>query len=150
MAKKFTPAAIDTAAIAFFKKHGDILARVSLFIIFFWFGVLKLMDLSPANELVRALLHVTMPQIPFTGFIIFLGLLEMVIGMFFLIKKTERAAIIMLAFHMIATFMPLAYLPQLAWQMPFVPTLEGQYIIKNLAIIALAMGILAHLRTERE
>jgi hypothetical protein len=34
--------------------------------------------------------------------------------------------------------------PELTWQQPFIPTLEGQYIIKNLVIIALAFGVAAH------
>jgi len=41
--------------------------------------------------------------------------------------------------------MPLILLPQVTWSGILVPTLEGQYIIKNLAIIAAAIGIAAHL-----
>jgi uncharacterized membrane protein YkgB len=38
---------------------------------------------------------------------------------------------------------PLIIVANVAWIHPLVPTLEGQYIIKDLAIIALAVGIVA-------
>jgi hypothetical protein len=46
--------------------------------------------------------------------------------------------------------LPLFFLPEVSWQSAFVPTLTGQYIIKNVVIIALAMGIAAHLHPLRE
>jgi hypothetical protein len=51
----------------------------------------------------------------------------------------------LLFIHMIMTFLPLIFLPSTTWSGFLVPTLEGQYIIKNLVIIAAAMGIAAHL-----
>ncbi len=57
----------------------------------------------------------------------------------------ERLVIPLLALHMITTFMPLFLLPSITWAGFFVPTLEGQYIIKNLVIIAAAIGIAAQL-----
>jgi hypothetical protein len=65
----------------------------------------------------------------------------MLIGLFFIIPRLERAAIMLLVPHMVTTVLPLFFLPSLTWVAPFTPTLEGQYIIKNLALIALAMGI---------
>jgi uncharacterized membrane protein YkgB len=47
---------------------------------------------------------------------------------------------------MIIVALPLFLLPQITWHKFLVPTLEGQYIIKNLAIISLALVIGAHLR----
>jgi uncharacterized membrane protein YkgB len=46
---------------------------------------------------------------------------------------------------MFIVFSPLVILPNETWQKTLVPTLEGQYIIKNLVIIALALVIGAHL-----
>ena len=51
-----------------------------------------------------------------------------------------------LLLHMIMTFMPLFMLPEVTWSAFLVPTLEGQYIIKNLVIISGAIGIAAHLQ----
>ncbi|MCC7436506.1 hypothetical protein IT402_01365, partial [Candidatus Nomurabacteria bacterium] len=56
-----------------------------------------------------------------------------------------RVVFPLLLFHMVTTFLPLIFLPSIVWQSAFVPTLEGQYIIKNLVIIATAIGIVSHL-----
>lgn len=120
-------------------------ARVALFVVFFWFGILKIIGTSPANPLVSNLLETTMPFMTWEVFIILFSIYEMLIGITFIIPRLERLAIALLIPHMIMTSLPLFMLPEIAWQGFFTPTLEGQYIIKNLAIIALAMGIAAHL-----
>jgi uncharacterized membrane protein YkgB len=75
----------------------------------------------------------------------FFGLFEMLIGITFIIPRLERFAILLLIIHMFIVFSPLVILPNETWQKTLVPTLEGQYIIKNLVIIALALVIGAHL-----
>lgn len=125
------------------------LARVAIFVVFFWFGLLKLFGQSPANGLVQQLLEHTLPFINFQQFIVFFGILEMVIGVVFLIPRLERVAIVLLIPHMFTTFLPLVLLPGVTWQAPFVPTLEGQYIIKNLIIIALSISIVVHRHNAR-
>jgi uncharacterized membrane protein YkgB len=122
-------------------------ARIALFIVFFLFGILKLFFLSPANPLVSGLLERTLPFITFHTFIILFGIYEMIIGIIFLIPGRERLALWLLIPHMFTTFLPLILLPSVTWQQPFVPTLEGQYIIKNLVIIALAMSLATHARS---
>ena len=121
------------------------LARIGLFVIFFWFGLLKVIGLSPATALVQDLFVNTIPFMPFPTFLILFGLFEMLIGVLFLISGLERLAIPLLFIHMITTLMPLVLIPQETWSAMFVPTLEGQYIIKNLALIATAVGIASHL-----
>ena len=120
-----------------------LLAHVALFIVFFWFGALKLTGMSPANELVNALL-VKIPIMnlwPFESFIIVLGLVEMLIGVLFLFPKTTKLAIVILIPHMITTMLPLIFVQEMVWQAPMVPTLAGQYIIKNIVIVALALSV---------
>lgn len=135
----------DQSAIDFLKKITFPLARISLFIVFFWFGFLKIIDTSPANPLVEELLNKTLPFIDFSQFIVLFGILEMIIGITFLIPKTERLTIALLVPHMVTTFLPLIFLPNITWKSFLVPTLEGQYIIKNLVIIALAISLASHL-----
>ncbi|MEX1112278.1 MAG: hypothetical protein WEC84_02340 [Candidatus Andersenbacteria bacterium] len=124
----------------------SVFARIALFIVFFWFGILKVVTESPANPLVDSLLQRTLPFFTFKEFIFWFGLFEVVIGITFLVPKAERLALILLAVHMLTTFGPVVLLPEMVWTAPFVPTLEGQYIVKNLIIIALAIGIAANLR----
>ncbi|MER3407253.1 MAG: hypothetical protein C4278_02485 [Patescibacteria group bacterium] len=136
---------IDEKIIRFLNKIWQPFSRLSLFIVFFYFGFLKVLGFSPANPLVESLLNKTLPFISFDKFIILFGLFEMLIGLLFIIPKLERVVIFLLMIHMITTFLPLVLLPQLTWQKFLVPTLEGQYIIKNLVIISLAIVIGAHL-----
>jgi uncharacterized membrane protein YphA (DoxX/SURF4 family) len=119
------------------------LARIALFVVYFWFGILKIFDLSPASPLVQQLFEATMPFMPFPTFLILFGIFECIIAILFLMPRTTRAAVILLAIHMITTIMPLFMVPDATWTQMFVPTLEGQYIIKNILIISAAITILA-------
>ena len=123
-----------------------VFAHFALFVVFVWFGSLKFFDLSPANPLVEALLNRTLPSISFHSFIMFLGAWEVLIGVLFIIPKMEKVALILLIPHMVVTIMPLFLLPEIAWQGFLVPTLEGQYIIKNIVIIGLAASMFADLK----
>ncbi len=135
----------DYVVLAFIKKYHLIFARVAIFIVYFWFGILKLVGSSPANPLVEDLLKRTLPFITFDQFIILLALFEILIGILFLIPKVERVVAALLAVHMFTTFMPLVLLPSVTWQGFLVPTLEGQYIIKNVLIIALSLVVVAQI-----
>lgn len=139
----------DRALIRFFRKISMPLARIGLFIVFFWFGALKVVGMSPASPLVQALFERTIHFMSFPSFLIAFGLFECLIGVLFLIKGMERVVIPLLLFHMVTTFLPLFLLPQATWSATMVPTLEGQYIIKNVLLIAVAVGIAAHLRPMR-
>jgi len=121
-------------------------ARFGLFVVFFWFGILKVLGVSPASPLVQSLFERTIGFMSFETFIVLFGLFECLIGILFVIRGMERVVIPMLFLHMITTFMPLFLLPEVTWSSFMVPTLEGQYIIKNLVIIATAIGIAAHLQ----
>lgn len=136
---------IDHRLIHFFRKISVPVARIALFVVFFWFGILKVIGLSPAGALVHSLFDQTIPFINFNVFYILFALFECLIGILFLIRGAERVVFPLLIFHMITTALPLILLPNETWQMAFVPTLEGQYIIKNLVIVAAAIGIVAHL-----
>lgn len=134
----------DTWFIHFVRRISIPFARFALFVVFFWFGILKLIGSSPANPMVADLLHVTMPFMTWETFIFFFALYEMLIGLSFLAPKFERLAIALLIPHMIMTSMPLFLLPAMTWQSFLTPTMEGQYIVKNLVIIAVALGLAAH------
>lgn len=135
---------LDTKIIMAFKKIDIPFARLALFIVFFWFGFLKMIDASPANPLVAELLERTLPFITFQQFIILFGLFEMLIGILFLIPRAVRIVMPLLGLHMLTTLAPLVLLPTVAWHAPLVPTMEGQYIIKNVVLIALACVVAAN------
>ncbi len=137
--------ALDRGFIHFFRKISVPLARFGLFVIFFWFGMLKVLGMSPATPLVEQLFKETIPFMTFASFNIMFGAFEALIGVMFLKRGLERIVIPLLFVHMITTFMPLFLLPSVTWSGFLVPTMEGQYIIKNLVIIAAAVTIAAHL-----
>lgn len=136
----------DSTLICLFQRISTPLARLSLFVVFFWFGILKTVAESPANPLVSNLLQKTLPFIGFETFIILFGVFEMIIGVVFLIPKLERLALPLLLIHMGTTALPLIFLTSQTWQSFLIPTLEGQYIVKNLVIIALAISLSAQLK----
>ncbi len=145
MSKENSLINIDIKIINFFRRVSMPIARFGLFVVFFWFGFLKVIGLSPATQLVQSLFEQTIPWMHFSTFIVLFGLFECLIGILFAIRGCERIVIPLLFLHMIMTFMPLFLLSQETWSGFLVPTLEGQYIIKNLVIIATAISIAAHL-----
>ncbi len=141
---------METGIINFFHRISIPFARFSLFVIFFWFGILKVIGLSPASPLVQNLFEQTISFMSFSTFIILFGLFECLIGILFIIRGFERIASSLLLLHMITTFLPLFILPNVTWGGFLIPTLEGQYIIKNLVIMAVAIGIVSHLHPLHE
>ena len=116
--------------------------RFSLFVIFFWFGILKVIGISPAEPLVNHLFDkILIDLMPFQVFNRLFGLAECAIGVIWLFPKFTKEALYVLLIHMVITFVPEVILPDDTWQMWFTPTLIGQYIIKNLALISLGLLI---------
>jgi len=125
------------------RQSSVLFSRIALFIIYFWFGLLKVIGQSPASELVRGLFEKTLSHVPLLSFGIFIalfGLFEMLIGILFIIPGKERLALRLFFIHMVMATLPLFTMSGI-WTRIFVPTLEGQYIIKNLALIACALGV---------
>ena len=120
----------------------DYLVRIPLFIIFFWFGFLKIIDLSPAQQFVQDTVY-WMPFLSAADWTVVIGIWEVFIAIFFLFKRTTFIAMILLMIQMTGTFLPLVILPEVTFQNsnPLLPTLEGQYIIKNIIIITAALII---------
>ncbi len=80
-----------------------------------------------------------MPILTARSWLSVIGWWEVAIGVTFLFHRTLRVAVALLLLQMAGTFMPLVILPEVTFQegrFPFAPTLEGQYIIKNLLIIS--------------
>jgi uncharacterized membrane protein YphA (DoxX/SURF4 family) len=134
----------DQSVIKFFQKYWIPAARVAMAVVFIWFGMLKVLHLSPAGGLVQALFESSIHFMTFAAFYTIFAWFEVIIGVLFLIPRATRIVIPLLFIHMVTTFGPLVLLPGESWSAFMVPTLVGQYIIKNLVLIAVAMGIAAH------
>lgn len=141
----------DNAVIEHTKRWAIPISRFAIFIVYFWFGALKVFTpMGAANPMVMELLSITMPSISPDSFLITFGVLEMLIGLIFIIPHLERLGLVILTLHLFTTILPLFIMPDWTWTSYLVPTLEGQYIIKNILIIALAVGILGHLRAYKQ
>lgn len=141
--RKKSVESLDLRLIRFFRTSFLPVARFSLFLIFFWFGLIKLLGLSPASPLAHELVASTVGPEYFLILFSVLALLEILIGVLFLFPKATRIVIPLLLIHMLIVCSPLLLVTQFTWQAFLVPTLEGQYIIKNAVVVAVAIGIAA-------
>jgi uncharacterized membrane protein YkgB len=115
------------------QRHGYRLMRIAMGIVFIWFAALKPFGASPAEVLVAK----ATAWIPVPGFLYILTAWEIAIGVCFLFKRLNRWAVVLLLLHMPGTMLPLITLRDMTFvRFPFVLTLEGQYIIKNLVLIS--------------
>ena len=124
---------IDKTITTWMGDNGFVILRISLGIVFFWFGMLKFFPgLSPAENLVRNTVYFISPDI----FIPILALWETTIGLGLITGKYMRITLLLLFLQMPGTALPLVILPDTVWtSFPYGLTLEGQYIIKNLVLI---------------
>ena len=137
---------LDIIVTSFMNKWGVTLLRYSLGIIYIWFGALKPLGLSPAQELVENTVYWF--EDPKT-FVPILGVWEIIIGITICIKPLIRVALFLLFLQMPGTFLPLILFPDVCFtNFPFGLTLEGQYIVKNLIIISAAIVVGSTVRKD--
>lgn len=134
------PSIIDTLSTRYF----GLIARIALFVVFFLFGILKLLGLSPADELARDFTNHMGMGAHFDLMFMGLAAFECVIGLLFLFPKLTTIAVVAMLAHLAFVSSPIILYPAGTWTDSFVPNLAGQYIIKNLALVALGLGLIAH------
>src|SRR3990167_7578432 len=131
----------------FIQKFSIHFLRYSLGIIFLWYGFLKVIGISPIEELVYRATH----RVGTAEFDHFLGVWEMAIGLFFFFKNYVRWALILFFLQIPGTFLPLFLNPEDCFTIfPYGLTLEGQYIFKNIILIAAALTIFGSLHSAKE
>lgn len=107
--------------------------RWSFAIVYVWFGALKLVDLSPAHDLVE----LTLSWTSISTIVTVLGVCEVILGLMFLVPKLTKVTLVLFLIHMAGTFIPIASGFAVAYTaVPYGLTLVGQYIIKNLVFLA--------------
>ena len=137
--------ALDARIAAALSRHGVRLLRYAIGLVFVWFGALKLVPgLSPAEGLVAA----TVPFAPGV-FLPVLAVWEVLIGAMLLYRPAVRGALFLLALQMPGTFLPFVVLPEVCfstWPLAspldaVALTLEGQYIVKNVVLVAAGLVV---------
>jgi len=116
--------------------------RIALFVVFFWFGFLKVIGASPAEAIVTELHHKTIGAlVSIDVFLPMLGYIECLIGVLWLFPKATKIAFALFGLQMITTFFPLILMPEETWKATMALSLSGQYIIKNVVLVASAYTV---------
>lgn len=119
--------------------------RIALGIVYLHFGLLKFFpDLSPAEMLAtQTIMRLSVSWLDAHTALLLLAILECTIGLGFVLGIGLRWLPIAFLAHMAGTFTPLFVLPEITFKIaPFAPTLEGQYILKNLVFVAAGWTVL--------
>ena len=143
---------IDARITGWMARHGVPLLRISLGVVFLWFGALKFFPgLSPAQDLAARTVGVlTFGMVPPAVAIPVLAAWECLIGVGLLTNVAMRATLLLLAVQMAGTLTPIVLFPhEVFTRIPYAPTLEGQYIIKNAVLISAALVLGATVRGGR-
>jgi uncharacterized membrane protein YkgB len=143
---------VDVRITETLARLGVPVVRTALGVVFFWFGVLKFFpNLSPAETLAaRTIEQLTFGAVQPSVSLPVLAAWESLIGIGLILNRGMRLILLLLAVQMVGTFTPLLLFPSETFSVwPIVPTLEGQYIIKNLVLIGAAMVVGATVRGGR-
>ena len=123
-------------------RHAIALLRVSLGLVYLWFGLLKFFPgMSPAQELAGRTIALLSFGLIAPGIAVpLLAVLETAIGLALVSGRWLRVTLLLLLGQMLGTITPLLFFPHETFtSFPFAPTLEGQYIIKNLVLVSAAI-----------
>jgi uncharacterized membrane protein YphA (DoxX/SURF4 family) len=139
----------DQSITAWIAEHGVAVLRVSVGIVFFWFGVLKFFpNLSPAEDLAaRTISALTFGLMAPAISLPVLAAWECAIGAALISGRFLRPALVLMFVHMSGTITPMFLFPHETWaRFPYAATMEGQYIIKNLVLVSAALVVYAAAR----
>lgn len=130
---------LDRTLLGFMTMYGTRLLRVALAITFIWFGALKVVGRSPVGDLVAQ----TVYWLPPAFFVPFLGWWELAVGIGLLVGVALRLVLLLFWLQMAGTFLVLVLRPELAFQggNPLLLTVIGEFVIKNLVLIAAGLVI---------
>jgi uncharacterized membrane protein YkgB len=143
---------LEQNIVSYLARHSLTLLRIGIGVVYLWFGALKFFPgLSPAEDLAwRTIDVLTFGLFPATLSRVLLALLECAIGLGFLTGKYMRLTLVLMAFQLSGALSPLVLFPgETFGPLLIAPTLEGQYIIKNLVLIGAGLVIASTLRGGR-
>ncbi len=140
---------LDLRITRWMGRYGILLLRISMGIVFLWFGALKFFPgLSPAADLAtRTIERLTFGLIAPEAALLILAVWESLIGLGLIFGVFMRFTLLLLFVQMLGTITPIFLFPQEVFTaIPYAPTLEGQYIFKNMVLISAGLVIGATLR----
>jgi uncharacterized membrane protein YphA (DoxX/SURF4 family) len=130
---------LDAAIHRVLVAHSIQLLRIVVGLVFLAFGILKFFpDVSPAEELtIKTTDALSFDLIPGHIAIVLIASLECIIGLLLIAGRFLRIAIYLLAGQLVGILAPLALFTGRLFDGPHnAPTLEGQYVIKDIILVA--------------
>lgn len=135
----------DQRVTALLKRWAIPLLRVSLALVFIWFGALKVLGVTPVTDLVANTVYWVDPD----WFVPLLGWVELVVGLGLLFRVGLKAVLALFFAQMAGTFLVLIVQPDIAFQDNlFELTVEGEFVVKNLVL--LSAGLVVGATVDRE
>jgi putative oxidoreductase len=128
--------------------HSIAILRISLGVVFLAFGVLKFFPgVSPAQNLVESTTHILMlGLVPGGVALVLVAMSECIIGLCLISGRALRPAVYLLGIQLVGILSPLVLLPGRLFDGPHgAPTLEGQYVIKDIILVGAALVMAATL-----
>jgi uncharacterized membrane protein YkgB len=128
--------------------HGLGLLRISLGVVFIWFGLLKAIGVTPVANLVTAVIS----WVPSTLSVPLVGVFEVVLGFGLVVGYGLRFTLLLLWLHLAGTFLLLVVRPDLAFQNgnPLFLTADGEFVIKNLVLISGGIAVGSTVRRQEK
>lgn len=138
---------LDRNIAEWMERYGHMLHRVSLGGFFIWLGLLKQAGLKTTTSLLAHTVYWGTPDVV----VPLLGWWEFAIGVCLLFPRLIRVALLLLLVRLPGTLLALVLLPDVCFvRIPFAPTPEGQYLIKDLMLFTAAIVIGGTVRIEKQ
>ncbi len=130
---------LDRKIVAFLGRWAIPALRISLGVVFAWFGALKVFGVTPVTDLVADTVYWVDPD----WFVPVLGVAELVVGLGLITGVALRAVLAIFALQMVGTFLVLVVQPDVAFQdgNPFRLTVEGEFVVKNLVLLSAGLVV---------
>lgn len=130
---------LDVKVVGFMSTYAPLIIRISLGVVFVWFGLLKVIGTSPVYDLTSQVVYWLPPEL----FVPLLGIWEVAIGVGLVLGKALRVILSLLFIQLGGTFLVLIVKPEIAFQYgnPLLLTVEGEFVVKNLVLIAAGLAV---------
>lgn len=139
---------LEDRILAGFARFAPMALRVSLAVVFVWFGALKV---AGVPTLPAGLIAAILPSFVSASVVVpAIGAAEVVLGAWLLTGWRQPLVLVALMAHLAGTLLVLAIRPDIAFQDSNVlmPSPEGEFVIKNLVLMA-GLATLAGLTSSR-
>ena len=133
----------DRWLIALFLRYAHRLHRISLGVLFIWFGLLKPLGHKTTTSILAHTIYWGEPE----SIVVILGWWEVAIGVCLLVRPFVRVAVLLLTIRLPGVILAFVLKPEVCFfSFPFAPTPEGQYLIKDLVIFIATLAIVGSTR----